>query len=103
MYFSDADIKPSRYIPAWWAVYPPRREDFEWVFDLGYLDTVAWLKRNHAHKSRNRETIKLINPCSLSKCREQFENRQVSLLDRHELSFKRFFGYRTVWRLLPSK
>jgi len=29
MYFSDADIKPSRYIPTWWLVYPPRREDFE--------------------------------------------------------------------------
>merc|ERR1719233_1059069 len=44
-----------------------------------------------------------MNACRLSRCREQFANRQVSQLDRHERSFKRFFGYRSVWRLLPSK
>jgi len=118
MYFSDADIKPSRYIPAWWAVYPPRREDFEWVFDLGYIDTIAWLERNGAHKTRKQGAIHTgtripktpekqsyspSNACRLSRCREQFKNRQESQLDRHERSFKRFFGYRSIWRILPSK
>eukprot|EP00948_MAST-09A_sp_MAST-9A-sp1_P003332 g3332.t1 len=51
-YLSTADIKPSRYVPLWWAVYPPKREDFEWVFDLGYSDTVDWLERNNAHHRR---------------------------------------------------
>lgn len=42
-YTSHADIRPSRYVPLWWAIYPPRREDFEWVFALGYDDANTWL------------------------------------------------------------
>jgi len=126
MYFSDADIKPSRYIPTWWVVYPPRREDFEWVFDLGYIDTISWLERNNAHNSscrlkmgrtifeavRNgdkvskpteKESYSRGNACHLSSCRDQFTNRQESQLDRHERSFKRFFGYRSLWQVLPSE
>ncbi|KAJ1490206.1 acyl transferase/acyl hydrolase/lysophospholipase [Baffinella frigidus] len=34
-WFSRADIRPSQYVPFWWALYPPRVEDFEWVFELG--------------------------------------------------------------------
>ena len=30
-YCAHADIRPSRYVPLWWALYPPRREDFEWI------------------------------------------------------------------------
>ena len=28
-YFDYADIKPSRYIPPWWALYPPRTSSLE--------------------------------------------------------------------------
>eukprot|EP00615_Pteridomonas_danica_P010223 CAMPEP_0114328768 /NCGR_PEP_ID=MMETSP0101-20121206/623_1 /TAXON_ID=38822 ORGANISM="Pteridomonas danica, Strain PT" /NCGR_SAMPLE_ID=MMETSP0101 /ASSEMBLY_ACC=CAM_ASM_000211 /LENGTH=625 /DNA_ID=CAMNT_0001458193 /DNA_START=103 /DNA_END=1980 /DNA_ORIENTATION=+ len=42
-YCSHADIRPSRYIPLWWAIYPPRKSDFEWVFALGYDDANTWL------------------------------------------------------------
>lgn len=41
-YFTQAHIKPSRYIPCWWALYPPRPADFEWVFDLGYADCLYY-------------------------------------------------------------
>jgi hypothetical protein len=47
-WFSRSDIRPSQYIPLWWALYPPRRSDFEWVFDLGYRDGVDWVQRHAA-------------------------------------------------------
>lgn len=42
---SSADIRPSRYVPIWWAFYPPKRADFEWIFGLGYDDACSWLQR----------------------------------------------------------
>ena len=44
-YCTNADIRPSRYVPMWWAVYPPSKENSEWLFDLGYDDAHAWAKR----------------------------------------------------------
>mmetsp|Transcript_98345 Transcript_98345/g.281350 ORF Transcript_98345/g.281350 Transcript_98345/m.281350 type:complete len:580 (-) Transcript_98345:242-1981(-) len=46
-YCSSADIRPSRYIPLWWALYPPRKEDFAWIYHLGYDDARSYLARNH--------------------------------------------------------
>ncbi|TMW55551.1 hypothetical protein Poli38472_010433 [Pythium oligandrum] len=40
--FSGADIRPSRYIPPWWSMYPPSQQDLRWVFDLGYEDGLSW-------------------------------------------------------------
>mmetsp|Transcript_4307 Transcript_4307/g.12809 ORF Transcript_4307/g.12809 Transcript_4307/m.12809 type:complete len:534 (-) Transcript_4307:30-1631(-) len=45
-YCSSADIRPSRYVPIHWALYPPQRDDFEWVYHLGYDDACSWLQRN---------------------------------------------------------
>jgi hypothetical protein len=36
LYFSQADIKPSRYVPAWWALLPPSDPK-----------TVDWVRRHH--------------------------------------------------------
>eukprot|EP00299_Pterocystis_sp_00344_P014038 c6943_g1_i1.p1 GENE.c6943_g1_i1~~c6943_g1_i1.p1 ORF type:complete len:391 (+),score=75.08 c6943_g1_i1:66-1175(+) len=85
-YFSQADIKPSRYLPVWWAVYPPRVEDFEWVFDLGYNDAQDWIE--HHTNAANRPTLR----------------RQSSRLWPHRQSgsFERFFGYRSVLKVIPS-
>ena len=41
-WFSRSDIRPSCYLPLWWALYPPKRSDFEWVFELGYADGLDW-------------------------------------------------------------
>jgi len=49
------------------------------------------------------QSYNLRNACRLSQCREYFANRQESLLDHHERSFQRFFGYRSLWHILPSK
>eukprot|EP01134_Creolimax_fragrantissima_P001855 CFRG1855T1 len=45
-YFHRADIKPSQYVPVWWAAYPPSELEFERLFRLGYDDTVAWMTAN---------------------------------------------------------
>jgi hypothetical protein len=44
-YFSECDIKPSRYIPLWWTFLPPRCEDtVDWLYNLGFVDCVNYLK-----------------------------------------------------------
>lgn len=47
-FFANSDIRPSRYVPAWWAVYPPDPAELQWTFHLGYKDTVAWVQKNHS-------------------------------------------------------
>ncbi|EEY66933.1 patatin-like phospholipase, putative [Phytophthora infestans T30-4] len=43
--FANADIRPSRYVPPWWSMYPPSPRDMQWLFDLGYEDGLSWCKR----------------------------------------------------------
>ncbi|KAJ8546751.1 hypothetical protein ON010_g11484 [Phytophthora cinnamomi] len=45
-YCTSADIKPSLYVPMWWAVVPPGVRDVEWLFDLGYEDGLRWIVKN---------------------------------------------------------
>jgi hypothetical protein len=42
-YCTSADIKPSSYVPMWWALIPPEVRDVEWLFDLGYEDGLKWI------------------------------------------------------------
>ena len=49
-YCSSADIRPSRYVPLWWALYPPRRVDFEWIYSLGYDDARSVLAAAHTRR-----------------------------------------------------
>jgi hypothetical protein len=43
-YFSNTDIKPSRYVPLWWALLPPSDNDtIDWVYKLGYDDAMKWI------------------------------------------------------------
>ena len=45
-YFSCADIKPSRYVPLWWALVPPNDDDtIDWVYNLGWTDGLHWLEK----------------------------------------------------------
>ncbi len=44
-YFSECDIKPSRYVPLWWALLPPRSEQtVDWLYRLGWEDCISFLK-----------------------------------------------------------
>ncbi|GMF17791.1 unnamed protein product [Phytophthora fragariaefolia] len=45
-YCVGADIKPSVYVPMWWALIPPGVRDVEWLFDLGYEDGLKWIVKN---------------------------------------------------------
>jgi hypothetical protein len=43
-YFSDCDIKPSRYVPLWWTLMPPTCNDtIDWIYNLGYEDCMAFI------------------------------------------------------------
>lgn len=45
LYFSDTDIKPSRYVPLWWTFMPPSSEDtIDWLYHLGFDDGVSFLR-----------------------------------------------------------
>ncbi|KAF0694933.1 Aste57867_14212 [Aphanomyces stellatus] len=44
-YCVNADIKPSQYVPMWWALYPPEPERIEWMYELGKSDAYAWAQR----------------------------------------------------------
>lgn len=46
--FAGADIQPSRYVPAWWSMYPPSEQNLRWVYDLGYEDGLSWIVREQA-------------------------------------------------------
>jgi hypothetical protein len=44
LYFSDCDIKPSRYVPLWWSFLPPRSKDtVDWLYRLGWDDCITYL------------------------------------------------------------
>jgi hypothetical protein len=45
-YFSACDIKPSRYVPLWWAILPPKcNETVDWIYNLGFEDAMAYFNR----------------------------------------------------------
>ena len=44
-YFSDCDIKPSRYVPFWWAAFPPKSVDtVDWLYNLGWEDAMEFIE-----------------------------------------------------------
>mmetsp|Transcript_10582 Transcript_10582/g.17275 ORF Transcript_10582/g.17275 Transcript_10582/m.17275 type:complete len:458 (-) Transcript_10582:1304-2677(-) len=46
LYCFDADIKPSRYIPIWWALLPPSVPELRELFWLGAKDGMTWMHKN---------------------------------------------------------
>lgn len=41
-YSSRADIRPSKYVPLWWAFYPPQPYKLKELFELGHKDAHMW-------------------------------------------------------------
>eukprot|EP00960_Hanusia_phi_P054323 762619-Hanusia_phi.AAC.2 len=89
-WFSRADIKPSQYVPIWWALYPPRVEDFEWVYHLGYQDGMKWSMQHIQTLSGPR-----INDVSLHSAFRAIHGKPTG-------AFTRSFGYRSILRIVPS-
>eukprot|EP00644_Phytophthora_capsici_P004366 jgi/Phyca11/109802/e_gw1.17.290.1 len=56
-YCTGADIKPSVYVPMWWALLPPGVRDVEWLFDLGYEDGLKWIVKNGLTGNRKNVVI----------------------------------------------
>eukprot|EP00873_Tetraselmis_striata_P044354 jgi/Tetstr1/464618/TSEL_009372.t1 len=46
-YCSRAHIRPSAYVPVWWAFLPPPPEELWKVYELGQRDAMAWVAQNH--------------------------------------------------------
>ena len=45
-FYSNCDIKPSRYVPLMWAVLPPNCNDtVDWLYNLGFEDGLAYFDR----------------------------------------------------------
>jgi len=50
LYFSDCDIKPSRYVPLWWSFIPTRsKQTVDWLYSLGYEDGIAYFVKRGIH------------------------------------------------------
>lgn len=42
-YCSRADIRPSRYVPMWWALFPPSVAAMQELYELGFADAHRWV------------------------------------------------------------
>jgi hypothetical protein len=84
-YFSDCDIRPSRYVPPWWALIPPRDEDtVDWQYDLGFQDAMRFI--------RNREIA--ASPNAKSHLAEPFIRKTSHPFDTpRKITMHRFLGY----------
>jgi hypothetical protein len=83
LYCMQADIKPSQYVPLWWAVYPPEPEQIEWLYNLGKHDAYVF-----ARKLGYAAEVTLVPPKPLES-------------NPWRTSLGRFLGYRSMeYRLL---
>ena len=84
-YFSDCDIRPSRYVPPWWAFIPPRDgETVDWIYNLGFEDGLAWIQGRNVGRSPH-AVKKLRKPIARNTAHDFDTPRQVSV--------HRFLGY----------
>jgi len=85
-YFSDCDIKPSRYVPPWWAMVPPKsRDTIDWTYNLGWDDAMAFIAKKGLPMSPH------VRP-HLSDKKIRQENNHPFDTPR-KISMHRFLGY----------
>jgi len=83
-YFSDCDIRPSRYVPPWWALVPPRNEDtVDWQYDLGFQDGLRFIRDREIAASTD----------ATSHLAEPFLKKDHPFDTPRRLSMYRFLGY----------
>ena len=86
LYFMNTDIKPSRYVPLWWALLPPNSPDtVDWLFDLGYNDGVNWI---HS-KIENQNADNASAPSETRKRRDSCHPFDIP----RQISMHRFLGF----------
>jgi hypothetical protein len=82
-YFSNADIKPSRYVPLWWAIIPPKSEDtIDWLYNLGYMDAMTYIDSKQI-------TAKRDNSLDIADIQRRTHKYDVP----RKVSMHRFLGY----------
>jgi hypothetical protein len=83
-YFSDCDIKPSRYVPLWWCCIPPKSNDtIDWLYSLGYEDCLAYLEKRG---------LPTVNPSMKNGYEQSFKSSHPYDVPRR-VSVHRFLGY----------
>jgi hypothetical protein len=83
-YFSDCDIKPSRYVPLWWCCIPPKSNDtIDWLYSLGYEDCLAYLEKRG---------LPIVNPNMKKGYEQSFKSSHPYDVPRR-VSVHRFLGY----------
>lgn len=91
-YFSDCDIKPSRYVPPWWAALPPKDCDtIDWTYNLGFDDAMDFFTKKGIAPSPHARP-------DLSDFRR---NRKHPFDKPRKISYHRFLGYNLL-NILPS-
>ena len=89
-YFMDTDIKPSRYVPLWWALFPPNcPEAVDWVYELGYDDAVDWIHdRIQKKRNVNKGAVK-----GLTRSRSSTLRNDHAFDIPRQISMHRFLGF----------
>jgi hypothetical protein len=98
-YFSDCDIKPSRYVPLWWCVIPPKSpETVDWLYSLGWEDCMAFIEKKGLDSeeipktSDKKNTGQKVNSDKVKAHLESYKNSHPYDIQR-KVSVHRFLGY----------
>jgi len=90
-YFADADIKPSRWVPIWWALIPPRSTDtVDWLYRLGYDDACRWID-SHGLVDSKTDSTPTSTTSSMYTTEPPKKPHPYDIPRR--ISFDRFLGY----------
>jgi hypothetical protein len=100
LYFADADICPSRYVPIWWGLFPPSCEGtVDWLFELGYSGASKWLdarEKNNSSSSHATDSPPTSDTPMPSSSSLPFPSQTPANHPYHtpkQLSIHRFLGY----------
>eukprot|EP00601_Ochromonadales_sp_CCMP2298_P001293 CAMPEP_0173179902 /NCGR_PEP_ID=MMETSP1141-20130122/6402_1 /TAXON_ID=483371 /ORGANISM="non described non described, Strain CCMP2298" /LENGTH=354 /DNA_ID=CAMNT_0014102661 /DNA_START=260 /DNA_END=1321 /DNA_ORIENTATION=- len=87
-YFSDCDIKPSRYVPLWWTFMPPSSPDtVEWLYNLGWEDCMTYVRARGIPQSADNKNPNVRRVYEKPPGHPYYTPRKVSM--------HRFLGYDT--------
>eukprot|EP01032_Pedospumella_encystans_P022049 gene22049-24997_t len=82
-YFSDADIRPSRYVPLWWSFMPPSDPvTVEWLYNLGWEDCMKYIRSRGIPLSSKNPNLKRV-----------YEKNDHPYDTPRTVSMHRFLGY----------
>jgi hypothetical protein len=94
-YFMNTDIKPSRYVPLWWALFPPNSPAaVDWVYELGYNDAVNWIhERAESQVEKQQQQLHKDNTKGATRARSNsFRNNSHAFDVPRQISMHRCLG-----------